>query len=487
MKTRIVRHAAAAMLCSLLALPAQGKVRLPHLIGSQMVLQQQTDARLWGWDAPGKTVTVTTSWDNASYQTKTDKKGSWQVRVRTPKASFTPYSICFDDGEKTTISDVLIGEVWVCGGQSNMEMPLNGFGNCPVDGYTEAVAEANDNGAIHFVKIPSLMSMKPLDDAACEWKPVNAATVGDCSAVGYFFANRVLKSLRIPVGLILANKGGSRVESWLNEDNLRKHTDEPLDTAAIVKEFPKDFFRPLVWGNGTFNPILNFTVKGILYYQGCSNVGIHPEAYADRLTLLAKQWRESFGQGEIPFYFVQIAPFAFGDGREGSSAGFLREQQLKAADMIPNSGIVCTNDCVLPFEYAQIHPRIKKPIGERLAYLALNRDYGFTNLPCKSMRYKSMTVQGDTCYVRFQDTYGGISQFDEIEGFEVAGADRVFHPAKAGFFWPKAGDPRNETVFVTCPEVKNPVAVRYCFRNFQMGNLRNQALLPLFPFRTDNW
>lgn len=482
-----MRKVASAMLCSLMCLPGQAKVRLSHLIGDHMVLQQQTDARLWGWDSPNKTVSVTTSWDNATYQAKTDKSGSWMVKVKTPKAGLTPYSITFDDGDKTTINDVLIGEVWVCGGQSNMEMPMNGFGNCPVDGYTEAVTEANDNGGIHFVKVPSVMSMKPLNDANCEWKAVDASTVGDCSAVGYFFANRVYKALHIPVGLILANKGGSRVESWLNEANLKKHTDEPLDTAGIVKSFPKDFFRPLVWGNGTFNPILNFTVKGILYYQGCSNVGSHPEAYAERLAILVKQWRDSFAQGDIPFYFVQIAPFAYGDGKDGWSAGYLREQQLKASDMIPNAGIVCTNDCVYPFEFAQIHPRTKKPIGERLAFLALNHNYGFGNLPCESMRYKSMTIQGDTCYVRFQNDYGGISRFDDIEGFEVAGSDRVFHPAKAGHFWVDAKDPRNETVFVTSPEVKHPVAVRYCFRNFQSGNLKNQALLPLFPFRTDNW
>ncbi|MBM6993586.1 MAG: 9-O-acetylesterase [Prevotella sp.] len=471
----------------LLCLPLQAKVRLHHLIANNMVLQQQTEVRLWGWAKAGREVKVATSWDNQSYRTKTNKDGQWLVKVKTPQASNTPYSITFDDGEPTVVSDVLVGEVWVCAGQSNMEMPMSGFGNCPVEGYTEAVVSAGESSGVHFVKIPSVMSTKPLNDAPCEWKKVSPETVGECSAVGFYFARMVNRALHIPVGLVLANKGGSRVESWLSEENLKKFTDEPLDSAMIAKQFSWDYHRPLLWGNGTFSPILNYTIKGILFYQGCSNVGMHTEAYADRLALLVKQWRDSFGEGDVPFYFVQIAPYAYGDGKDGTSSAYLREQQLKAADLIPNSGIVCTNDCVYPFESGQIHPRQKQPVGERLAFQALNKTYGFKNLPCESMRYKSMTVQGDTCYIRLQNDYNGISRFDEIQGFEVAGSDKVFHKASAGHFWVPRDDPRNETVYVTSPEVKNPVAVRYCFKNFQTGNLKSNALLPLFPFRTDNW
>lgn len=198
---------------ALLSQSTQAKVRLPHLLGDGMILQQDTDVRLWGWDAPGTKVTVTTSWSDQAVTTKTGKDGKFLVTVRTPKASYTPLSVTFDDGDRTTLSNVLSGEVWVCAGQSNMEMPVRGFSNCPVEGYNDVVANASQYKAIHYVKIPSVMSMRPLDDANCSWTTVSPATVGNCSAVGYFFAQTVTRALDIPVGLIMANKGGTRVES----------------------------------------------------------------------------------------------------------------------------------------------------------------------------------------------------------------------------------------------------------------------------------
>lgn len=469
-----------------IATSASAKVRLPHIICDNMVLQQQSDARLWGWDKPGKKVTVTTSWSDSRSTVKTGKDGKWILTVKTPKASYTPLSITFDDGETTTVNNVLAGEVWVCAGQSNMEMPVKGFNNCPVEGFNNEVATANEYKGIHYVKVPSVMSMKPLDDANCHWDAISPATVGNCSATGYFFAQVVNKALDIPVGLILANKGGSRVESWLDEANLKKYTSEPLDSMAMVKKFPWDYHRPLLWGNGTFNPILNYTVKGILFYQGCSNVGDPAGQYTKRLKLLVEQWRRDFREGDIPFYFVQIAPYINGDVN-GDWGPKFREQQYNASKVIPNSAIVCTEDLVYPWEKTQIHPSQKKQVGQRLAFLALNRDYGFKDIMCYSPNFKSMTIEGDTCYVRFENTYSGMSRYDDIEGFEVAGEDKVFHKAKAGHFWVNGNDPRNESYWVSSPEVKKPVAVRYCFRNFQLGNLGNQAQLPLFPFRTDNW
>lgn len=468
-----------------LPLMGQAKVRLPHLVSDGMVLQQQSEARLWGWDQPGKTVRVSVSWSSDVYTVRTARDGKWQVKVKTPKAGYTPLSVTFDDGEKTTINGLLSGEVWVCAGQSNMEFPVRGFGNCPLKDYNEVVTTASDVRGIHFVKIPSVMRSEPQDDADCQWKTVDVNTVEDCSAVGYFFARKVSSVTNVPVGLILANKGGSRVESWLDADNLKKYTQEELDSGKMVKKFPYDYLRPLLWGNGTFHPILNYTVKGILYYQGCSNVGAPGNEYSDRLKLLVEQWRRDFGEGEIPFYFVQIAPYIYGDGADGISGALLREQQERAASIIPNSALVCTNDLVYPWERNQIHPCQKQPVGERLAFLALNRNYGFKSIKCESPVYKSMFVEGDTCYVSIDKTYGGISRYDDIEGFEVAGADKIFHRAVAGHFWVAGQDRRNETIFVTSPEVKQPKYVRYCFRNFELGNLKNCANLPLMPFRTD--
>ena len=458
----------------------QAKVRLPHVIGDNMVLQQNTQARLWGWAKPGKSVKVSVSWSDITYSAKAGKDGKWLVSVATPAASYTPLSITFDDGEATTLHGVLSGEVWVCAGQSNMEMPVRGFGNCPVEGYNQAVTDAVHSKGIHYVKIPSVMSMTPLEDAQCEWRECNPFTVGEASAVGYFFARVMNRTLDVPVGLVMANKGGTRVESWLTRENLQRHTTETLDSLEMVKRFSWDYHRPLLWGNGTFNPILNYTVKGILYYQGCSNVGDPGNQYSERLALLAKQWREQFGLGEIPFYFVQIAPYYYDDDVNGVSGALLREQQQRAASLIPNSALVCTNDLVYPWETQQIHPCQKQPVGERLAYIALNKTYGMHTLMCESPSFKELTISNDTCYVRLQNDYDGISRYEDIQGFEVAGADKVFHPAKAYYYWTKG-------IIITCDEVKKPVAVRYCFRNFQLGNVANQAGLPLFPFRTDNW
>ncbi len=464
----------------------QAKVRLPHILGDNMILQQNTEANLWGWDKPGTQVSVTTSWSSGKYSAKTGKDGKWSVKIQTPKASYTPLSITFDDGEKTTLSNILAGEVWVCAGQSNMEMPVKGFGNCPVKDYNKAVVEASHYKGIHYVKIPSVMSMKPLDDANCEWKEVNPETVGGASATGYFFAQVINKAQDVPVGLVMANKGGSRVESWLDRDYLKKNTKEDLDSVRMAKKFEWDYLRPLVWGNGTFHPILNYTVKGIIYYQGCSNVGDPAGQYTKRLTDLVTQWRRDFKQGDLPFYFVEIAPYHY-DNVNGDQGARLREQQFNASKTIPNSGIVSTNDCIYPYEKEQIHPCQKQKVGERLGFMALNKTYGMKNVIGECMTFKEMKIAGDTVKVHFNNEFGAYNRFEGIEGFEVAGENKVFHKAAAKHFWQPGSDSWNECIIVTSPEVKKPVALRYCFKNFQLGNLANAGGLPLFPFRTDNW
>jgi sialate O-acetylesterase len=333
------------------------------------------------------------------------------------------------------------------------------------------------------------MSATPLEDANCAWRECSPATVGDFSATGYFFARVMHQALDCPIGLIEANKGGSRVESWLTKENLQRYTQEPTDSAGIVAYKPSaDYLRALLWGNGTFNPILNYTVKGILFYQGCSNIGDPGNQYSERLKLLVDQWRQQFGLGELPFYFVQIAPFAYdNDDVNGTTGALLREQQLRAAQIIPNSSLVCTLDLVYPYEYTQIHPTQKRQVGERLAWTALNRDYGFEQVLYKSSTYKDMTIKDDKVFIHLQDNYHADAPFEQIQGFEVAGEDHVFHPATARHYWRPGGGYWDEAIMVTSPEVSQPVAVRYCFRNFQLGNVKNGANLPLFPFRTDNW
>ena len=477
------------MVLAALSFSAQAKVKLPHMICDNMVLQQQTDARLWGWADPMLKVKITCSWTDEVSTTRPRGNGFWMVTVKTPKASYEPLSITFDDGEPITINNVLAGEVWVCAGQSNMEMPVKGFWMCPVKDYNQVVIDAKNHAAIHSVKIPSVMRAEPQDDAECEWRVCSPNTVGDFSATGYFFARTMHQALDIPIGLIEANKGGSRVESWLTKENLEKYTTDPTDSVEICKKWSQwDYHRSLLWGNGTFNPILNYTVKGILFYQGCSNVGDPGDQYSERLKILVEQWRQQFGLGEIPFYFVQIAPWAYDDGDVNAISGaLLREQQFKASQIIPNSSLVCTNDLVYPYEYSQIHPTQKQQVGERLAYTALNRDYGFEGILYQSSTYKDMLVKDGAVYIHLDNNYHTDAPFEDIQGFEIAGEDKVFYPATAQHFWQEGGGYWDEAIKLTSDKVKNPVAVRYCFKNFQIGNVKNAGNLPLFPFRTDNW
>ena len=474
------------LLLALTVMSVSAKVRLPHLIGDNMVIQQLADVRLWGWTDAGKEVKVTVSWSNDVSSAKADRDGRWKLTVKSPAASYTPLSITFNDGDELTVNNVLSGEVWVCAGQSNMEMPINGFGNCPVEDHNGIVMDAMKSKGVRSVKLPSRMSATPLEDSDCEWRQCTPSTVGDFSATGYFFARLVSRTLDIPVGLIEANKGGSRVESWMTKETLERYTDDPTDSVEISKRWSWDYHRSLLWGNGTFNPILNYTVKGILYYQGCSNVGDPGNMYSEHLKVLVEQWRRQFGLGEIPFYFIEIAPYHY-DNVDGDWGAKLREQQMRASKIIPNSSLVCTNDLVYPYETTQIHPAQKRQVGERLAYTALHRDYGMKDLWYKSSSYKDMKIQNDTIYIHLQDEYGAMSRFEDLQGFELAGEDRVFHPAHAQHYWRPDGGYWDEGIALTSKDVAKPVAVRYCFRNFQIGNVKNGAGLPLFPFRTDEW
>ena len=471
-----------------LACNMQAKVRLHHLVSDNMVIQQQTDVRLWGWAKPGRRVVATTSWSDQRAEAKADRQGRWLLTVQSPQASYTPLSVTFDDGDgAVTIRNVLAGEVWVCAGQSNMEMPVKGFGNCPVQNYNQEVIHAAGARQVRSAKIPSIMRMTPQEDADTHWRECSPQTVGDFSATGYFFAKLVNRALDIPVGLIEANKGGTRVESWLTKENLERYTQEPTDSMGIVNHKKEwDYHRAMLWGNGTFSPIVNYTVRGILFYQGCSNVGDPGNQYSERLKLLVDQWRSQFRLGDIPFYFVQIAPFVSGNA-DGTWNAELQEQQYKASKAIANSGLVCTNDCVLPYEGEQIHPSQKQKVGERLAYLALNKTYGMKTIVCDSPSFRDMLVKSDTVMIHLDNECGAISRFSDMVGFEVAGADHVFHPARAKHFWQPGGGYWDECIVVTSDAVKQPVAVRYCFRNWLLGNVANAGGLPLFPFRSDNW
>lgn len=464
-------------LCLLCCITANAKVKLPQLLSDHMVLQQQADARLWGEAAPNSTVTIRASWTNQPVETKADAQGFWNTAIGTPSASFTPQTLTISDGEPVTLHDVLIGEVWFCSGQSNMEMPLNGFDKCPIYDSNNVIADAPNHPGIRVATIERKSALTPQTYANGEWKEPTTENAQWFSATGYFYALALQRTLQVPVGIINCSWGGSCVEGWMPEEILKDYKDIDLNKA---KEKERSWTHPMIMYNALLYPCRNYTIKGFAWYQGCSNVG-RADTYADRMATMVRHWRSIWKEGDIPFYYVEIAPFAYNNKPEAIDGALLREAQFKAQALIPNSAMISTNDLVEPYEAPQIHPQNKKDIGDRLAYQALVKTYGYKGIVADSPSYKEMQADGDKITVRFNHAEKGFSPWVDIEGFEVAGQDKVFHPAKAKF-----GSAPNEIV-VSSPKVKKPVAVRYCFRNFQPGNLKNYRNLPVIPFRTDSW
>lgn len=466
------------------AATSEAKVQLPQILSDHMILQQKSDANLWGKAAPSSKVTVKASWGTEEYSVKSDCEGNWKLAVRTPAAGYTAYSITIADKDgAVTLSDVLVGEVWLCGGQSNMEMPLNGFWHCPVEGSLEEVALSGQfRDKIRLVKIPKTGAETPQETVEGRWQVSGPATSGTFTAVGWHFARMLNSVLDVPVGLVSCNWGGSAVESWLPKEEVYSYPENTLPSGQYApKRDAGGWYHhhsPIIMYNGMLYPIRNYTLKGFLWYQGETNAGF-PQYYAQRLATMVKVWRNLWGQGELPFYEVELAPFVYGG--DGTSGARIREAQRKAVELIPNSGIVSTNDLVYPYEYDEIHPRRKKEVGERLSYLALNRTYGMGYLPFEGPRFKSYEIRGGEIEVAFHNGERGFSPWHDIVGFEIAGEDKVFHPAEI-----RRGTQLN-TVIVKSDKVPAPVAVRYCFRDFQIGNFTGQRCLPVIPFRTDNW
>ncbi|MCI9285592.1 MAG: sialate O-acetylesterase [Muribaculaceae bacterium] len=477
MKKNILATLTGALLASATAMQA---VELPDIFSDHAVLQQQSDALLWGWAKPGAKVKVTPSWDNDTRTVTADSKsGRFEVRLSTPSASYTPYTITFDDGTApATLSDILVGEVWFCSGQSNMEMPLRGFGIQPIEGAAQAIAYSGKYPGVRMATVPKRQSYTVEDRAEGKWQVSSPANAPEFSALAYFFARSLNDILNVPVGIVQCSYGGSKLESWLPKEVL--DTYPGYDMEAEKNDTTVDpWHRIGVLYNGMLNPVKGYTVKGFLWNQGESNVGKHDE-YPHHQKEMVELWRKLWGNPDLPFYFVELPPWSYGDG-EGRWAAYFREGQHKAAEITPNSGIVCTTDLAYPYELEDVHASQKQPIGERLAFMAAARTYGIKGMPHIYPQYKSMETKDGKAILSFTNSTGGLNPNLNLEGFEVAGDDHVFHPATAVEDW------NNYTITVSSPEVPEVKAVRYCFKNFAIGKLKDMLGLPLVPFRTDNW
>ena len=450
------------------------KVKLPQFFSDNMVLQQQTECNIWGWAEPGKNIIILTSWDKKSYSRTARKDGYFSVKVETPEAG-GPYSIVFRDGETVMLNNVMIGEVWICSGQSNMEMLMKGYKAQPVEGATEELLSCKDN-ELRLFYAKRLASLEPQQDLAGSWQEADIASVREFSATAYVFGKALRKALGVPVGLICTAFGGSACEAWMNADWLKAF---PKVQQTITEEDVKKLQQrcPTALYNGQLKPLIGYGIRGAIWYQGEDNVPRY-DFYAPLLSRMIQGWRSEWQQGDFPFYYCQIAPFDYSvtDWALYNSA-LLREQQAKVETMIDNCRMAVLLDTGIK---DVIHPRKKRIAGERLAILALANTYEVKGLP-DFATYKDVEFKNDTAVVSFDRSkewvyfeHDGTSQ-----NFEVAGNDKIFHPAT------KVWANRNR-VYVICNEVKAPVAVRYAFHDWVVGDLMHDGL-PVSSFRTDNW
>jgi sialate O-acetylesterase len=459
------------------------KVILPSILSDNMVLQQKTDATLWGWSNKSTKISVTTSWDKKTYAIKSDSKGNWLLKVSTPVAG-GPYKITISDGEYLILNNVLIGEVWFCSGQSNMEMPMQGFPRQPIKGGNNAIAKANPNTPIRMYSTDSKdekwtnqSSKKPLTNCKGQWLENAPENVANISAAAYYFAKYTQEVLNVPVGIIVSTLGGSMVEAWMSREAIEvfKEIDlSILDNDSIIK---RPTSTPTVLYNAKIAPLTNYTIKGFLWYQGEANRK-NTSLYAQLVPAFVKDLRRRWNIGNFPFYYVQIAPFNY-EGADSTSAAHLREVQMQHMYGIPNAGMVTTLDVGHP---SFIHFPDKETVGERLALWALGATYGRKGFGYAPPVYKKMEIKDKKIYIDFLNAEKGIyPMWTSLKGFEIAGDDKVFYPAKAEI------ETSTTRLAVSSDKVSKPVAVRYAFKNYAEPSIFGLSGIPVAAFRTDNW
>ncbi len=439
------------------------------MFSDNMVLQQQSEAEIWGKDKPNTSISVSASWGEKA-RAQSDDNGNWKLRISTPEAKLkTSYRIDISGTSDITIQNVQVGEVWLCSGQSNMEMPVKGFAGQPVNGSNNAILMSK-NQDIRMFKVARKTSDQPLHQVNGKWQTAWTKSVSEFSAVCYFFGKQLYDVLKVPVGLIASSWGGTPAESWTPKSKL-----ESLDLAEVKNTSTvSPHRRPSVLYNGMISPLVGYSIKGILWYQGEANRSRYSE-YADLLSAMISAWRTDWKDNELPFYIAQIAPFGY---FKPPQSAFLREAQLKVSNTLDNVGMAVTLDLG---DCNNIHPAEKQTVSERLAYWALAKDYGVESIGFSGPVYKSMSVKDGKAYLQFDYADMGLASIrTSLKGFTISGEDRVFHPAEAFIA-------KDSSLSVWSEKVESPVAVRYAFENCPEATLYNTYGLPASSFRTDNW
>ncbi|WP_147205969.1 sialate O-acetylesterase [Segetibacter aerophilus] len=489
-------------LLSILVFHLHASVRLPSIISNHMVLQQKSKVALWGWGDPGEKITITTSWNNQTIKVIADATGKWKTYVSTSAAG-GPYTIIFQGTNELKIEDVLLGEVWLASGQSNMEFFVAKTKNASYTGvpnYEQEIKEANFP-LIRQIDVANKNADEPQQDFKGDWKVCSTQTVDTFSAVAYYFAREIHRVTGYPVGIINASWGGTTAESWTKKEVLEsdsdfkvlidKYNEQVQNYPAANEQYalalaawkqdttktkptppvkPNPDKSPFRLYNAMIAPLVSYTLKGVIWYQGENNA-TRAYQYRKLFPALIKSWRTDFDNQNLPFYFVQISPHR-------SQNPEIREAQLLTYRTVTHTGMAVTTD---NGDSLDIHPRNKKLVGERLSLWALRNEYGQKNLVPSGPLYKSMKVEGAKVKVQFDFADGGLvaKNAAELTEFTIAGDDQKFVPARATI--------SGNEVVVWSDAVAKPVAVRFAWRNIPTPNFYNKAGLPASPFRTDNW
>ncbi len=488
---------------------AVADVRLPAVISDNMVLQRGAKVSIWGWAEPGEQVTVGVSWHTMQWGLTADQQGKWRFEMTPPKAG-GPYEMTIRGKNTITIKNILVGEVWVGSGQSNMQMAVRHSANAE-----QEIAAANYPN-IRLFSVQRTVADQPQSDCVGNWQSCSPETVGDFSAVAYFFGRELHKELNVPVGLIHTSWGGTPAEAWTSRAVLdaepdvkpilqryddavakypqakKEHEEKVAEWEKAVQEAkaegknppprpgapfgPDHPHAPAGLYNAMIAPLIPYGIAGAIWYQGESNAG-RAYQYRKLFPAMITNWRHDWGRGDFPFLFVQLANFMATKPEPGDSEwAELREAQLLTL-ALPNTGMAVIIDIG---EANDIHPKNKQDVGKRLAFWALAKTYG-SKLVYSGPLYKSMQVEGNRVTLHFDHVGGGLvaGGGEPLKGFAIAGADRKFVWADAKI--------DGDTVVVSSDQVAEPAAVRYAWADNPVCNLFNKDKLPASPFRTDDW
>ncbi len=462
---------------------ASADITLSPIIGSHMVLQRDGACPVWGWADAGEDVTV--EFAGQKKTAKPDANGKWMVKLDAMKANATSQAMTIRGKNTLTLEDVVVGDVWLCGGQSNMEWVVNGSANAK-----EEIA-AGEQPLIRHLKVNNQGAVKPEEKVVGgSWQQGSPATVGGFTAVGYFFAKEVRKQVDVPIGLLNANWGGTRIEPWIPPQGFKavpalKDITDKLDQYPSKSEKPDkadptkmvvsvNIQTPLALFNGRIAPLVPFGIRGALWYQGESNNG-EGMLYLEKMKALIAGWRDVWQTPDMPFYYVQLAPFIYGGANPENLARIWEAQT--AALKIPNTGMAVLTDIG---NTKDIHPKNKQEVGRRLALWALAKNYGKADIVFSGPIFKAAKLDGGKATLSFDYAVGLKAKDGQaLSHFTIAGEDKAFVPAKAEI----VGD----TIVVSADGVSKATAVRFGWSHDAEPNLFNAAGLPASPFRTDDW